>query len=145
VFFAVNVNVQVGTTPATIVSVQVVVTGFVVKMTLPLGMAAPAKVGVTVAVAVTAALTAAGLGKDVTAVTGVPLLTVCTTVFEGPLVKFEFALVNVATIEWETTGAEVEVAEENATVQEGTFPPVKVIGVPAEPNVQPGSATPLSA
>ncbi len=135
-------KVQVGTTPPTIVSVQVVVAGIVVNTTLPLGTAPPAIGGVTVAVAVTGVLTAEGLGKDVTAVTGVALLTVSTTVFEGPLLKLEFALVNVATIEWVTTADE---AEENATGQEGTSPPVKVIGVPAEPNEHPGSAVPLSA
>jgi hypothetical protein len=65
-------------------------------------------------------------------------LTTCEIVLEAPLVKFEFALVNVATIEWVAT-------EESGTWQGETIPLVKVTGVPTEPNVHPGSAVPPSA
>jgi hypothetical protein len=112
------------------VTVQVVVAGVVVKTTLPLGTAFPTvKGGATVAVAVTCALTVEGLGDDTTLVTGVALLTICGTVFETALLKFEFEVVNVAVIEWVA-------AEESGTVQAGTIPPVKVTGAPRVPKVQ---------
>jgi hypothetical protein len=75
------------------VSVQVVVAGVVAKTTVPLGTAVPAvNGGVTVAVAVTFPLTAAGLGEDTTTVVGRALLTTWGTVFEVPPAKFESPL-----------------------------------------------------
>jgi hypothetical protein len=128
-----EVNVKVQSCAAPIVQVQVVgvaVAGVVEKTTLPPGTAVPAvKGGVTVAVTVTGAFTAEGLGEDATLVTGVALLTTSGTMFEAPLLKFEFELVNVAVIEWVA-------AEESGTVQGGTIPPVKVTGTATVPNVQ---------
>jgi uracil phosphoribosyltransferase len=65
----VNVKLQTGTIPPLNVTVHKVVEVVVsVKTTDPVGLAAPANAGVTVAVKATDWLTAEGEGEDVTAV-----------------------------------------------------------------------------
>jgi hypothetical protein len=62
----VNVYVHAGTVPAVIASAEhrVVDVDVSVKVTVPVGLAVPEKAGVRVAVKVTCALTADGLGVD---------------------------------------------------------------------------------
>lgn len=93
------------------------------------GTAAPVKGSVRVAVKLTGELTLAGLGKDATLATGVALLITCATVFDVPLLKFEFELTKAALIEWTP-------AEENKAGQGETTPPVNMTGEAVVPKVQ---------